>query len=161
MARISASEAGGSNVLAFLDMIAWSEIGPAMLAKSDDGYNVLVGSTPDHMTLFHTYNDHPNIYVESVDSTAAGRYQILRRYWKHYKAQLHLTDFGPENQDRYAIQQLRERTALPLILAGDIAGAIARARNIWASLPGAGYGQHEHKLDNLIAAYVQAGGMLA
>jgi hypothetical protein len=39
------------NLKAFLDMIAWSEIGPALLAKSDNGYNVCVGSTPEKPIL--------------------------------------------------------------------------------------------------------------
>ncbi|MGN5163878.1 hypothetical protein ACTG1R_23840, partial [Aeromonas dhakensis] len=30
--------------------------------------------------------------------------------------------------------------------------------NIWASLPGAGYGQFEHKADSLIAKFKEAGG---
>ena len=36
--------------------------------------------------------------------------------------------------------------------------AIDRCSNIWASLPGAGYGQFEHKADSLIAKSVPAGG---
>ena len=32
------------------------------------------------------------------------------------------------------------------------------AGNIWASLPGAGYGQFEHKADSLIAKFKEAGG---
>lgn len=36
----------GPNISAFLVMIAWSEIGPTLLEETDDGYNVLVGSTP-------------------------------------------------------------------------------------------------------------------
>ena len=32
------------------------------------------------------------------------------------------------------------------------------ASNIWASLPGAGYGQFEHKADSLIAKFKEAGG---
>ncbi|MEI7000676.1 lysozyme, partial [Klebsiella pneumoniae] len=30
--------------------------------------------------------------------------------------------------------------------------------NIWASLPGAGYGQREHCLDRLVAVWRKAGG---
>ncbi|EPC1743373.1 lysozyme, partial [Escherichia coli] len=36
--------------------------------------------------------------------------------------------------------------------------AIDRCSNIWASLPGAGYGQFEHKVDSLIAKFKEAGG---
>ena len=46
-----------------------------------------------------------------------------------------------------------ERGALPMIDRGDIRQAIDRCSNIWASLPGAGYGQFEHKADSLIAKF--------
>ena len=58
-----------------------------------------------------------------------------------------------------ALQQIKERGALPMIDRGDIRQAIDRLRsNIWASLPGAGYGQFEHKADELIAKFKEAGG---
>ena len=44
------------------------------------------------------------------------------------------------------MQQIKERGALPMIDRGDIRQAIDRCSNIWASLPGAGYGQFEHEL---------------
>ena len=52
----------------------------------------------------------------------------------------------------------QERGALPMIDRGDIRQAIDRCSNIWASLPGAGYGQFEHKADSLIAKFKEAGG---
>ena len=45
-----------------------------------------------------------------------------------------------------------------MIDRGDIRQAIDRCSNIWASLPGAGYGQFEHKADSLIAKFKIAGG---
>ena len=39
----------------------------------------------------------------------------------------------------------------------DIRQAIDRCSNIWASLPGAGYGQFEHKADSLIAKIQRSG----
>ena len=45
---------------------------------------------------------------------------------------------------------LSERGAFTMIDRGDIRQAIDRCSNIWASLPGAGYGQFEHKADSLI-----------
>ena len=45
---------------------------------------------------------------------------------------------------------------LPMIDRGDIRQAIDRCSNIWASLPGAGYGQFEHKADSLIAKFKRA-----
>ncbi|KVP78226.1 glycoside hydrolase [Burkholderia ubonensis] len=163
MARIDIAAAGGKNRIAFLDMIAVSEIGSALLAKSDAGYNVLVGSTPSRPLLFASYAAHPNVLNRqiSVPSTAAGRYQILNRWWRIYQAQMKLPDFGPVSQDRYALQQLREHGALPLIDAGRYREAVAKVSNVWASLPGAGYGQHENQIEHLLAAYQAAGGEVA
>lgn len=161
MPRITAQLAGGANVCAFLDMLAVSEIGQALLQRSDDGYDVLVGSTSRAPLLFDSYATHPNVYNQRCNSTAAGRYQILARYWPHYRDLLRLPDFGPLSQDLYAIQQLRERKALPLVIAGRFAAAVALVSNIWASLPGAGYGQHENQLVALQESYVAAGGALA
>ena len=45
-----------------------------------------------------------------------------------------------------------------MIDRGDIRQAIDRCSNIWASLPGAGYDQFEHKADGLIAKFKEAGG---
>ena len=45
-----------------------------------------------------------------------------------------------------------------MIDRGDIRQAIDRCSNIWASLPGAGYGCLEHKADSLIAKFKEAGG---
>ena len=44
-----------------------------------------------------------------------------------------------------------------MIDRGDIRQAIDRCSNIWASLPGAGYGQFEHKADSLIAKIQRSG----
>ena len=70
----------------------------------------------------------------------------------------YLKDFSPKSQDAVALQQIKERGALPMIDRGDIRQAIDRCSNIWASLPGAGYGQFEHKADSLIAKFKEAGG---
>ena len=53
----------------------------------------------------------------------------------------YLKDFSPKSQDAVALQQIKERGALPMIDRGDIRQAIDCCSNIWASLPGAGYGQ--------------------
>lgn len=161
MARISAAQAGGQNVVAFLDMIAASEIGTPLLKASDDGYNVLVGATPANPLLFASYATHPNILNAALNSTAAGRYQLLHHWYVAYAQLLHLADFSPVSQDLIAIQQIRERKAIPLILAGQIGAAISACSNIWASLPGNDYGQHQNAVSMLTAAYQGAGGMVA
>ena len=148
------------NLQAFLDTIAYSEIGSALLAASDRGYNVLVGGT-----LFEGYEDHPRKLVWlprlNINSTAAGRYQLLERYFDAYSRLLRLEDFTPPSQDAIAIQQIKESHALDLIESGDFAAALGRCSHIWASLPGANYGQHENKLAALQQAYVTAGGAIA
>lgn len=149
------------NRQAFLDMLAFSEIGPKLLASSDNGYNVIVGGA-----LFHNgYKDHPRVLVDlpklKIKSTAAGRYQILSRYYDHYKKQLDLPDFSPASQDAIALQLIKECKALDDIDAGRIESALVKCRSRWASLPDSGYGQHEHKTADLIAAYKTAGGKLA
>lgn len=148
------------NIAAFLDMIAYSEIGPDLLAISDDGYNVLVGSTLQKPLLFDSYESHPHIRNAAMNSDAAGRYQFLGRYWDYYRKALDLPDFGPESQDKWAIQLIRECNALHKIEQGMFDAAIKDCRSRWASLPGAGYGQHENALDNLRLAYTKAGGTL-
>lgn len=143
------------NVKAFLDMLAVSE--GTVRFGDQNGYNVLVGGK-----LFTSYADHPRVRVHlpnlGIYSTAAGRYQLLARYYDHYKKLLKLPDFSPDSQDAIAIQQIKERNALKLIIDGKLDDAIFRVKNIWASLPGAGYGQHEHKIETLHAAYAAAGG---
>ena len=71
-----------------------------------------------------------------------------------YRKQLGLKDFSPKSQDAVALQQTAWR--LTAIDRGDIRQAIDRCSNIWASLPGAGYGQFEHKADSLIAKFKEA-----
>ena len=56
-----------------------------------------------------------------------------------------------------ALQQIKERGALPMIDRGDIRQAIDRCSNISGFTTGAGYGQFEHKADSLIA-FKEAGG---
>ncbi|AFO47239.1 glycoside hydrolase family protein [Pseudomonas putida] len=162
MARIPSESAKGANVLRFLDLIAFSE-GTSTIKASDDGYNVLYGGG-----LFQGYADHPRrkltfpINGKPVTSTAAGRYQLLERYWDAYRVSLRLAGgFTPENQDRIAMQQIRERSALGDIKSGRIEQAIAKCSNIWASLPGNNYGQNPHKLEKLLAQWQKLGGALS
>ena len=62
-----------------------------------------------------------------------------------------------EKSDAVALQQIKERGALPMIDRGDIRQAIDRCSNIWASLPGAGYNVY-YGTDSLIAKFKEAGG---
>jgi muramidase (phage lysozyme) len=156
LARITAVVAGGIQRLAFLDLIAWSEIGPAMLAESDDGYNVDVGSTPGNMILFPSYAQHPRIFDRPLDSTAAGRYQQIYPTWHPLQLRLNLPDFGPESQDKSALELVRECNALAAIDNGDIHRGITLCGGEWASFPTSDAGQRKHSFDELIAAYANA-----
>lgn len=159
------------NVNAFLDTLAVSELGQDLIDVSDDGYNVIVGSTASKPVLFNNYADHPRRLVtltikgqkgtepKLIRSTAAGRYQLLSRYFDAYRSQLRLQDFGPYSQDMIAIQLIRECKAVDLILKGKIAEALVACKSRWASLPGAGYGQHEHDLEYLCQVFFQKGGV--
>ena len=169
MPVITPERAGGKNRCAFLDMLAVSELGP-LLGVSDNGYNVIVGSvyskSGNHkLDLFTDYRNHPRKLVDlpklGIKSTAAGRYQILARFYDVYKVQLKLPDFSPLSQDLIALQLMRECRAFEPLDRGDIKTAITRCKSRWASLPGAGYNQNEHSMDYLVKAYTAAGGTVS
>ena len=81
------------------------------------GYDVIVGGE-----LFTDYSDHPRKLVTlnpKLKSTGAGRYQLLSRWWDAHQQAVYLKDF-PKSQDAVALQQIKERGALPMIDRGDI-----------------------------------------
>lgn len=142
----------------FLDLIAFSE---GTAGGHLDGYGVIVSGSDGRHT-FDDFSDHPfangraPIVVREnppLHSTAAGRYQLLYRFWCIYRKQLHLADFSPASQDAVAVQQIRERRAEYAIETGDIEGAITRCSNIWASLPGNAYGQGGKSVAQLLEHY--------
>ncbi|WP_288937044.1 glycoside hydrolase family 104 protein [uncultured Sphingomonas sp.] len=141
---------------AFLTALAFSEgtDKPGQPTRNK-GYDVIVGGA-----LFTDYSDHPRVLVPlpklGIKSTGAGRYQILARFYDHYKAQLGLKDFSPASQDAIAWQLIGECGARGDVLAGNFEVAIHKCRSRWASLPGAGYGQHEHKMETLRKVYDDA-----
>lgn len=140
------------NVRAMLDTIAYAEgtAGP-------DGYRMHFGGS-----LFDSFADHPRVVINmsGYSSSAAGRYQILRRTWDGLRGKLGLKDFSPASQDAAAIELIRERGALPDVQAGRFSAAIKKIAPVWASLPGAGYNQPERKLSQLQAAFQSAGGFI-
>lgn len=150
-----------ANRQAFLDMIANSEVGAALMSETDNGYNVLVGATPGNPLTFSDYSHHPRILNRAMNSTAAGRYQINWPTYQTLSNQTGLTDFSPGTQDAMALQLAANKGALADIDAGNIQAAIMKCSSVWASFPGAGYGQHENALGSLLAAYQAAGGTIA
>lgn len=153
---------GGRSMAAFLDMLGFSE-GTTTVAGSDDGYNVNVGGK-----LFTGYDRHPRIIVLTRWglSDAAGRYQIMAAVpgkirtdtWDWASRACGVTDFSPRSQDIVAAYLVKRRGALPDLLAGRFAEAVRKCRQEWASLPGAGYGQREHRLETLREVYLAHGG---
>ena len=116
-------------------MLAWSEGTDNGRQKTrNHGYDVIVGGE-----LFTDYSDHPRKLVTlnlKLKSTGAGRYQLLSRWWDALPARSQPEDFSPKAQDAVALQQIKERGALPMIDRGDIRQAIDRCSNIWASTAG-------------------------
>lgn len=164
------------NRKAFLNAIAYAEGTSNHPLTKDRGYDVIVTGV-DGSEIFTDYSAHPfspeypgNNHIrrpskvinsKGLTSNAAGRYQFMLVHWDHYRRQLGLPDFGPESQDRWAIQLIRERRALDDIEDGHFQIAIGKVSNLWASLPGAGYGQPERRMASLENAYEQSGGTFA
>ena len=169
MAQISAQQAGGINVLAFLDMLAWSEGTSTSRVTINSGYDVIVTGHDGAPEVFADYSNHPFangrpskvINSKGLTSNAAGRYPQMLKDWPHYRDQLKLPDFGPVSQDRLAIQHIKECGAFTDIQAGRFSVAIGKCSNIWASLPGNTYGQRMHPIELLVAQCVLAGGVTA
>lgn len=158
---MTADQAGGENVLAFLNVIGQAEGTSTSRYTKDDGYDIIVDGLNSPHT-FSDYSKHPGVLVTvnraGLQSTAAGRYQVLKRYWTIYRDLLRLPDFGPVSQDRIAIRLISEQHALDDVKKGRLTSAITKCANIWASFPMAGYSQHEQTLDFMRAAYIKFGG---
>lgn len=156
------------NLSAFLMAIRFGE-GTA----GADGYNLLCGGG-----RFADYARHPALvgwggwrmplamaqaagFKNGAVSTAAGAFQINRITYNRVAAKLGLSDFSPATQRAIAIELIREKGALADAQAGRARGAAEKVRKVWASLPGAGYGQHEVAANTFINKYTNAGGTLA
>jgi lysozyme len=153
------------NLKAFLWTIRTAE-GTAI----ENGYRIMFG-----YRYFDDFSDHPRQPAQFRDgrgkllwTSAAGAYQFMAKTshttvdtWDRLQKRLKLPDFSPESQDKAAVELIREAGALDDVEAGHFAQAIHFCRGIWASLPGAGYGQPERKLATLQKAYTDAGGSLA
>lgn len=156
------------NVAAFLSLIEYAE-GTGRDGRDPYrtcyGYKHTIQSLADHPAVTREWKGESIASLgpqyAGMVSTAAGRYQIIRPTWLEAKRALQLADFSPASQDAAAVWLIRRRGALDDVKAGRIAQAVELCRAEWASLPGAGYGQPERKMAELIGAYSQAGGALA
>lgn len=161
---------GTGNIDAFLKMIRFAEG-----TSGPNGYRTMFGGG-----LFNDYADHPRKAHQFTDgdgrrlwTTAAGAYQFMAvspiptggrtkvDTWDRLKRKLGLLDFGPESQDRAALELIDECGALADVRAGRFAVAVGKVRKVWASMPGAGYSQPEKSINKLAAVYAEAGGAFA
>ena len=114
---------------AFLDMLAWSEGTDNDVRKPE-----IMVMTSTGGELFTDYSDYPRKLVTlnpKLKSTGAGRYQPLSCWWMPTASSLAWKDSLRKSQDAVALQQIKERGALPMIDRGDIRQAIDRCSNIW------------------------------
>lgn len=161
-----------ANVQAFLGVIRSCE----GTANTSDPYRVCYG----YSHVIQSFAEHPKLSGEWAGvrlsdvqcggaglspgciSTAAGAYQITKPTWVRLRDKLGLPDFSPASQDAAAVQLLRDCGAYSRLVAGDLAGAVAKARGTWASLPGANYaGQGMRSMEQVAAWYSGAGGAVA
>ncbi len=161
-----------TNIRAFLSMI-----------KSSEGatYNSLFGDIPsddEHRKTFTSYDKHPSLQYpqlpkpygytsytnkagETINTSAAGSYQIIKPTWIALQERLGLPDFSPQSQDLGALELIREKGAIPVIQQGLFADAVHACSGIWASLIGSTANQPTHDLAILQGWYVSAGGNVA
>lgn len=151
------SDLDNPNVKAFLNLIKKHE------SRGGD-YSIIYGGGQ-----FTDFSAHPNKRVPFMNpktkqmdySTAAGAYQINWKTWLEINAVMSLPDFGKQSQDLAAIILLRKIGALPLIIAGDLNGALQKASGRWASLPYSTSMQNKTSTIQAQADYLGAGGRMA
>ena len=119
------------NVRKMLDLLAYTE------GTQGNGYYTAFGGNrlsglSDHPRYLKTFRQTDG---KTNSTSAAGRYQFLRRTWDGLARQYGLRDFGPRSQDLGAIALLKQNGALPYVLQGNFTQAVARAGGTWASLP--------------------------
>ena len=96
---------------AFLDMLAWSEGTDNGRQKTrNHGYDVIVGGE-----LFTDYSDHLAAIV-TLNPNSINRRRTLPASFPlvgYYRQTAWPKDFSPKSQDAVALQQIKERGALP------------------------------------------------
>ena len=100
-------------------MLAWSRELITDVRKPE-----IMVMTPARRSITYRLPDHRKLVTlnPKLKSTGAGRYQLLSCWWDAYRKQLGLKDFSPKSQDAVALQQIKERGALPMI---DRAGLVS------------------------------------
>ena len=109
---------------AFLDMLRSEGTDNGRQKTRNHGYDVIVGGE-----LFTDYLITPSQTCHAKPKTQINRRRTLPASFPlrdAYRKQLGLKDFSPKSQDAVALQQIKERGALPMIDRGDIRQAIDR-----------------------------------
>jgi muramidase (phage lysozyme) len=146
------------NLRAFLAAVASQEVGRHNV-ESGKGYHTMFGHT-----VFKNLDHHPGTKVtksiivhgkrKNVSSSAAGAYQMLASTDEDVAIQTGIKSFHQEDQNKKATFLLWERHCLLDVLRGNFDNALKKANKLWASLPGAPYGQrtitHEKFCSDLI-----------
>ena len=112
---------------AFLDMLAWSEELITDIQKTrNHGYDVIVGETIYWLLRSPSQTCHAKPKLKSTGADTTSFFPVGGMP----TASNGLKDFSPKSQDAVALQQIKERGALPMIDRGDIRQAIDRCLNI-------------------------------
>ncbi|MCX5545692.1 glycoside hydrolase family 104 protein [Paraburkholderia sp. CNPSo 3076] len=146
-----ASALANSNVQAFLRMVRVGEG-----TSGANGYTTLFGGGQ-----FSDMSKHPDVRVPfgSTYSTAAGAYQINYPTWLDIQAALSLPDFSAASQDIAACWLIKRAGALADVENGAVDSAISKCNKVWASLPGAPYGQPTRTLAQAETDFASYGGV--
>lgn len=144
------------NVRKLLDVIASAE-------GVKHGYNTIFGNE-----RFGNLSAHPNVRksFKQTDgktnfTTAAGRYQFLKKTWDGLSRQYGLKDFSPQSQDIGAIALIIQKGALNDVLKGNYQAAIQKLGSTWASLPSSPYAQPKRsqaEINKFLGGSAQQGG---
>jgi len=162
-------------VRALLDTIAFAEGTDQVLATAlppvegldlhhPRGYRTIFG-----YDYFNSYDDHPRRIIcmeykgSWLCSSAAGRYQFLRKTWDYYMcdrgvcAQHGDTSFSPLNQDRVAVHIFIDHGVISMLLSDPcpLDEVLRKLNAVWASLPGSPYGQPIRNLEELRRVFNQ------
>ena len=135
--------------------------------SGNNGYEINVGGKLFTKDYGKDFSDHPRYYVKSVNSTAAGAYQIMPDTWdtiiKKYGKTYNITDFSPANQDKACLVLIKHtRDALKLIINDKIDEAVRsrtdsinkRLNREWASMPDSPYKQRTITMEEFLEHYM-------
>ena len=142
---------------AFLDMLAWSEGTDTGRQKNQKSW---LWRHCRRRAIYWLLRSPCKLVTlnPKLKSTGAGRYQLLSRWWDAYRKQLGLKDFSPKSQDAVALQQIKERGALPNDWSWWYPSGNRPLQQYLGFTAGRWLYRLEHKADSLIAKFKEAGG---